>query len=110
MIRRACGPPRLHVDVALCATCGELFRRENMIDAPAPVILKRPSEVIPVSVLNAVWMHFTEKIDKAPRRCFFEGIPRIDVKIDVVDPMIGMVDVDRFGSNVDIAEPDRRTT
>src|SRR5713226_1841620 len=76
-----------------------------MVDAPAPIVLKGAPEVIPVGVLHTVRMKLAEDVDKSPVTRVLVGIARINVEVDVIDAAVGMVHVDRLGSDVQIPQP-----
>src|ERR1035438_4812564 len=77
-----------------------------MVDTPAPVVIERVAEIVPIGVLHAVGIELAEYIDESPP----DGVPvsfaRVDVKIGIVDAAIGVVHIDRFGRDIQIAEPD----
>ena len=79
-----------------------------MIDAPSPVVFEGVSEVIPIRVLNAIGVQFAKQIDKSPACCFLVCVARIDMKVDIIDAMLRMINVNGFGCDVQVAEPDRR--
>lgn len=100
------GAAGIEVDIGFAAAGGQRGGGEYVIDAPAEVALKGIAEIIPVGVLDAVGMKLTEDIDEAPGDGAGEGVAGIDVEVDVVDAVVGVVDVDGFGSDVHIAGPD----
>jgi hypothetical protein len=55
-----------------------------MVDPPAPIVPEGVSKVVPMCILDALRMRFTENIRKS-RYGFLVGIARIDVEIGVVD-------------------------
>jgi len=73
---------------------------QDVIDPPAPIVLKGAPEVVPVRVLDAIRVEFAEDVDETlVARCLV-GIPRIDVEVDVIHAAVGMVHVDRLGRDV----------
>ena len=46
-------------------------------------------------------MELPEEVDEAPGNGLLESIARVDVEVGVVDAAIGMIDVDRFGRDVE---------
>ena len=83
-------------------------RRQDMVDTPAEIPLESVAKEIPVSVLNDIRVKFAKDIDESQGDDFFVGIPSVDVKIDIVHTLLRVIDVNRFGGDIEIANPDRR--
>ncbi len=79
-----------------------------MVNAPAPVVLQRIAEVIPIRVLNAVWVALTEEVDPTPIENFLEGFSRVDVKVRIVGAAVRVIDINGLRRDIEVAEPDGR--
>src|SRR5580698_9313152 len=91
----------------LLAAGGHCARRQNMVDAPTEVSLEGIAEEIPVGVLDDIRVKLAEDIHEAPRDGLLVGDPSVDVEIGIVHTLFRMVDVDGFGGDIEIADPDR---
>lgn len=79
-----------------------------MVDAPTEVSLEGIPEVVPISVLNGFRVEFAKDVNEPPGGCFFVSISSVDVKIDVVDALFRMINVNWLWSDIDVAHPDCR--
>jgi hypothetical protein len=79
-----------------------------MIYAPSEVPLKSVSVVIPIRILDFIGVELAKHIDEAPCHGIFVRHASVDVEIDVVHALFGMIDVNWFGSDIQITKPDHR--
>ena len=100
VIRCAGRAPRVHVYIGAAASGDQRRRCKDMIDAPSPVIFEGVPEVIPIGVLNNIRVELSEHIHKSPVPRLLVGVARVDMEIDIVDTFLGMVNVNRLGSDV----------
>src|SRR5207302_2070085 len=80
----------------------------DVVDAPAPIVLERIAEVIPVGILNPLGMKFPKNVHKAPTGRLRVGCAGVDMEVNIVDPAVRMIYVEGFRSDVHIARPDDR--
>src|ERR1700693_4452807 len=92
--------PRLQIYVGNLAAGRQRRSRKNVIDAPAKVTLKRFSKEIPVGILHTIRMELSKDVDESPSNCLFVGGSRIDVEIYIVHTPLGVIHVDRLGSDI----------
>src|SRR5947208_16448606 len=90
---------RLEIDIAEAAGFGEGGGGEDVVDAPAPVVVEGVAEIIPVGVLDTIGMELAEDVGEAPPQRFLVSVAGVDVEVDVVDTAVGMVDVDGLGGD-----------
>jgi len=60
-----------------------------------------------LSVLDPVWVKLAKDIHETPVHRLLEGVPRVDVKIDIMVAPVWMIDVDGLRSNVQVTYPER---
>jgi hypothetical protein len=106
VVRREWCTAGIEIDFHVPADAGEGHGCHDVVDAPGPVALKCVSEVVQIGVLDTVGVKRAEHVGEAPGGSPFEGVACVDVEIDVVDAVVGMVDVDGFRGDVQVAKPD----
>ena len=92
-----------HIDLGGAATFGHHACRQYVVDAPAEITLEGIAKEIPIGVLNDIRVKFAKDIDESPGDGPFVGIPGVDVEIGIVHAFFRMIDVNRFGGDVEIA-------
>jgi hypothetical protein len=99
---------RSHVDFSGMAARGHDPGRQDMVDAPAEVSLEGVAKEIPIGVLNDIRVKLAEDIDESPGCGLLVSVAGVDVKIGIVDAFFRMVDIDGFGGDIEVANPDCR--
>ena len=79
-----------------------------MVNPPSEVSLKGVSKIVPVRILNKVWVEFTEDIYESPGHSLLVSVAGVNVEIDIVHALVRMVDINRLWRDVEISNPDRR--
>ena len=102
------GATRFQIHLDNAADCGQRRGSQNVIDAPSPIVLKSVAEVVPIGILHAIGVEMAENVSKSPADGVAIGFACLDVKVRIVDATIRMVNIDRLGSNVQIADPNGR--
>ena len=100
VVGRAFRFPGLEIHVGNSAAVGEWRSRKDVIDAPAKIALKRFPKEIPVGILHTIGVELTKDVDESPTNCILVGGSRIDVEIYIVHTPLGVIDVDRFWSDI----------
>lgn len=107
MVAGGWGEARLAVDDAGGGFFCERFCCHDVVEAPAYVAFDPLGvAVVPVSVLIGLLIELAEEIDEAEGHCFFEGGLGGWMETDVVAELFGVVNINVFGSNVEVPYPD----
>src|SRR4051794_19728288 len=108
MVRGGSGLPGLHVYLYVTARCRKRRGHQDVINAPAPIVLECISKVIPIRVLNAVGVKLSKGVGESPLNYLLKCIARINMEVDIVYSAVGMIDVNWLGGYVQVAEPNDR--
>jgi len=109
MIGRLFGETWAEIDLAGQTAVGKGRRGEDVVDPPAkPALYRGGNPVIEEGVVARLpWMKPTEQVFDSPRPDGGEGLPDLRCKTDVAEKVFGIVDVDIFRGDVEIAAPDQ---